>query len=440
MRRLCAWLGSLVRRPLRLAALLAVVAAAACAAPQLSAWYHLRAGRTALEHYHTTQARAHLDDCLRTWPGCVEAHLLAARAARRAGADEEAEEHVRTCQRLAQGVTPETTFEWSLLRAATGRLDEVEDYLQPQSRTGSARAGLALEALAEGYLRLARIFDAQDCLDRWVELDPDNVQAHFLCGNLYRQSHALSRAVSEYRRVLELDVSRDDARWLLGLCLQLIGRQDEARQLFEELLPRRPDDPDLLARLALSYHNDGRDAEAHPLLETVLAAHPEHALALRTRGDVEMAEGKPEAARPWLDRAAAANPYDHRAQFLLGQCLQRQGLEAEARRHLVRAQKLKEQAERLGEIINRQMSARPNDPDLHCEVGRLLIALGGREAGHRWLLSALRLDPGHRATHAALADYYHDAGDEATAAYHRNQAAASAVSGASPARSGSATR
>jgi tetratricopeptide (TPR) repeat protein len=440
MRRLRAWLAILMRRPLRLAILLAVATALACAAPHLLAWYHLRAGRAAVQRYHTPQARAHLDACLKTWPGCVEAHCLAARAARRAGADDEAEDHIRACQRLLGGVTPETTFEWSLLRAATGRLDEVEDHLLPQIRAEPARAALVLEALAEGYLRMSRPPDAQAYLDRWLAADPDNVQAHFLYGNLHRQGHALTRAVHEYRRALELDASRDDARWQLGVCLQEIGRQDEARACFEELRPRRGDDPDLLARLALSYHNQGRDAEARVLLEAVLAAHPEHALALRTRGDVELTEGKAEAARQWLDRAAAANPYDHRTQFLLGQCFQRMGDETEARRHRIRSEKLKEQAERLSEIANRQMPARPNDPELHCEMGRLLIALGRRDAAERWLLSALRLDPNHQSAHAALADCYAAAGETQKAEYHRSKAAAAALSGASPPRSGSATK
>src|SRR5438876_298184 len=52
-------------------------------ATQAFAWYHLRAGRAALERYQTAEARRHLDACLRVWSGNETAHLLAARAARR---------------------------------------------------------------------------------------------------------------------------------------------------------------------------------------------------------------------------------------------------------------------------------------------------------------------------------------------------------------------
>jgi len=66
-------------------------ARAAPAAPQLRAWYHLRAARRALARYHNPQAIRHLQACLRVWPADADVLLLAARAARRWLLDQAAE-------------------------------------------------------------------------------------------------------------------------------------------------------------------------------------------------------------------------------------------------------------------------------------------------------------------------------------------------------------
>jgi tetratricopeptide (TPR) repeat protein len=422
MGRLRTGLVSLVRNPWRLAALLGVTAALVFVVPQAIAWYHFRAGHSALEHYHTAVARAHFDACLKTWPSSAEGHLLAARAARRDGDLDAAQSHLQDCQRL-QGVNPQTTFEWSLLHAAAGDLDEVERDLQKQLRD-PARAPLVREALIQGYLRLSRPHDALLCVEDWLGQDPNHVQALYLRGNLWRHVQALNKAIPDYRQVLELDRARDDARWWLAVCLQEGGRDNEAQKLLEELRPRRPGDTDLAARLALCYRRS-RPAEARALLQGVLAQHPDHPLALRALGELEIDEGKAQDAEKSLRRAAEVNPYDYRTQWALGKCLQQlPGREAEARTQRARSEKLKEQLERLGEIRNRKLSARPRDPDLTCELGRLLIELGHREEGLRWLERTLTLDLQHKGAHAALAAWYREQGATEKADFHARQAEA----------------
>src|SRR6266567_2778388 len=63
--------------------LLVVGVAAALAVPHLRAWYHFRAGRTALERYHSEEALDHFNKCLEVWPDSADVHFLASRAARR---------------------------------------------------------------------------------------------------------------------------------------------------------------------------------------------------------------------------------------------------------------------------------------------------------------------------------------------------------------------
>src|SRR5579872_2377696 len=112
--RLAAALGRHLRRRRRLwaaAALLALAAAGLVpAVPQVRAWQDLRAARADLARYHNAQAVRHLQACLRTWPDNPEVLLLAARAARRAKAYDEADRCLDKYQR-ARGLDEAVALE-----------------------------------------------------------------------------------------------------------------------------------------------------------------------------------------------------------------------------------------------------------------------------------------------------------------------------------------
>jgi tetratricopeptide (TPR) repeat protein len=385
--------------------------------PHARAWYHLRAGRSALERYHAAEARAHLAKCLAVWPRSPEARLLAGRAARLAGDYESAREQLHQAQHAQGGPSPAITLEWALLRASAGDLPDVEPYLQHTAESRPPLAPLVWEALAQGYTRMCRLPDALTCLNRWLETQPDNPQALFLRGNLYRQAQAPQKAVPDYRRALELDPARDDARWQLVLSLLDVGAYDEAVGHLEEARKRSPDDPGVLVRLARCHAMLGRTRKARQLLDAVLEEHPDDGLALRTRGDLDLRAGRADDAERWLRRAATRMPNDYLTHLRLKEALRAQGKDDEARRAGARADRLKQQQERLTELITRKLAERPNDPDLHAELGALLIEMGRKEQGEGWLATA-------RTLHARLAERYEREGDAARAEYHRRQAEA----------------
>lgn len=158
----------------------------------------------------------------------------------------------------------------------------------------------------------------------------------------------------------------------------------------------------------------------------MLAAHPDDGPALRTLGQVELVTGRAGAAEAPLRRAAALLPNDYHAQQLFFQALQQQGKTDAARAQLKGAEAVRERAERVGELTSRRLAENPLDPALHFEMGKLLLESGTPDVAEQWLLTALRLDPGHRAAHAALAGLYAARGDAARADRHR------ALAGATP--------
>src|SRR5205085_2147555 len=119
------------------------------AAPHGWAWYQLRTAEAALANYHPGEARGSLASCERVWGARVSVHLLASRAARQDGDLEAAVAELRAAQRLAGSATEETAFEWALIRAWSGQVREVEEYLQKRVDQSPGEAGpLVWEALA----------------------------------------------------------------------------------------------------------------------------------------------------------------------------------------------------------------------------------------------------------------------------------------------------
>jgi predicted Zn-dependent protease len=387
-------------------AALAVLAAglAGVAGAHLWAWHHYRAARAALEGHRVPEAQRHLQQCLRVWPTSGSAHLLAARADRLAGDFDGAERHRQRAEEL-RAEHDATVLEWALLRAQIGDVDEVEKFLRERVDRGDPDSPAILEALTEGYLRMYRVVQAMACLERWLRLRPDDPQALFCRGRAWQRVHAYPKAADDFRRVVDLEPGHDEARLLLANALLESGRFEEGTAELEFLHQRQPDNPEVLVRLAFGRNNLGHPEEAGALLDALLAEHPGYGPALTAQGQLALQAGRHAEAERWLRQALAVTPYDRQAHFLLCQCLQQSGQEAEARAEQARLKHIETSIERLFDLSNRQMSQHPHDPALHYEIGTLLIGLGQEELGVRWFHSALKEDPHYAPAQAALARY-----------------------------------
>lgn len=391
-------------------------------APQAWAWYQLRAARSALAAHHPEQARDSLASCQKVWGDRATVHLLAARAAWQAGDLPGSFIELREAQRLT-GATPETAFEWALIQAARGNISEVEEYLHGRAQQSPDDAPLVWEALAEGYLRLYRTPDAMACLNVWLKRHPDNIRALELRGRTYVTGRGVVRGSEDFRKVLALDPSRKQTRWRLIGCLLELGDYDGAAEHLELLNRETPGDPEIAARLARCYIMSQRTNEAGQLLDAALASHPDHGLCLRIRGQLALSLKQPSEAEAVLRRAVVVLPEDYQCQWLLFEAIRQQGKIEEAVAQQRKAEEVKERVERLGELTSRRLAEQPLDPALHYEMAMLLFRTGQPDPAEQWLLSALKLDPNHKPSHAALADHYERRGNMLLAEEHRKKAA-----------------
>lgn len=390
--------------------------------PQVRAWYHLRAGETALERYHDEEALGHLEACLQTWPENVQALLLAARACRRLERYEEGQIYFNRIAGAAAS-RADTALEWSMQRAAIGDLQtDIEEFLQAKARAEPENAPLIWEALAFGYTRMSRARHAVETLDNWLRVQPDNPQAYYLRGEFYRKLGSMQKAVPDFRRAVELDPQRTDAHRGLAVALFDIGRFDESLEHLEIVRRQRSADAQIEVLRGRCLGQLGHTEEAASALDIILAREPENPQALRARGELAMLGHQPAVAEEWLRRAVKAAPHDYQANWGLYQALLQQGKKDDAEKQQLQVQSIKELEDRMSELRQRRMSERPHDPALHVEMARLQIQLGHKDMGERWFLTALSHDPNYRPAHLALAELYAAQDNEEKAAYHRQQA------------------
>jgi tetratricopeptide (TPR) repeat protein len=422
LRRLRATWQTLRRRPwlglLAAASLLLLGGGGAWAARQLWAEYHLRAARQALRHWDFKTARGHLALCLQVWHDRPDVCFLAARTARRAGFYDDADRLLADCQRL-QGRTPETVLEWAMVRVQSGDFAGSAAFLVERVKQDDPDTPLILEALALGYNEVYDLHSAAACLSQLLERQPDNAYALLWHGRVLSGMSYFARAREDYQRAVEVDPEYDDAR--LALAQNLLDhalKPDEAVGHLELLRRRQPRNLEVLLALARCYRQLGRTDEARALLDALLREHPDDARALAERGRLALAEQHEAEAEDWLKKSLQADPHAREHLYLLYECLSRQGKADEAAECLARFRRIEDDLKQLEKAIN-EVGHTPQDPEPRYRAGIICLRNGQDREGLRWLYGALEQAPQHRATHAALAEYYERIGDREQAAEHR---------------------
>jgi tetratricopeptide (TPR) repeat protein len=403
--------------------LVAVIGGAGWVATRhLLADYHLRAGREALRQRRLAQARSHFERSVSYRPGSIDAHLLAARAARLAGQFGEARQYLDRCRQLQKGESEETQLEEYMLRAQQGDVEKVLSLLWAYVEKNKPQAPLVLEALCLGCLLNSRIPQARVCLHRWQDLAPDDPQAYY-CEGLYHQRYGeLMPAKDCFTRALELDPDRADARLRLAQVQLGMSREKEAAELFAALLRQDPGQKEAVVGLARCYRGLGRLQEARRLLEDYLGRHEDDATAITELGCVALDEGSLPEAERLLRRGVALEPVDQLARYQFVVCLRRLGKVGEADREEQARRRLEEDFRRIEAIVLRELVSHPDDPRLSYEVATLLYRHGKKRAAAEWLYTTLKYAPDHRPSHALLAAYYREKGEADLAEQHQSRA------------------
>jgi tetratricopeptide (TPR) repeat protein len=386
-------------------------------APYAWSRYQLRAAERALHRYDIGAAREHLEQSLGKWPGNSRALFLAAQTARRLDDCAEAERRLAEYEHR-QGVTEEGRLEWLLLGIQQGDLGGQDSRLESLVQANDPATPLLLEALAKGFMNVARWNRMISCLDMLLKREPTNAPALVLRGKAWEGLHNPERALQDYERAVDLDPASREARLRLADTLQRLGRVREAVAHFELLLQCRPGDSAVLLGLARCRFDSHELDQAGELLDILLAAQPDHVAALVDRGRLALCRGQAADAEEKLSRAAALAPWHREAHRLLFSCLQTQGKSIETEACRTRLRELQASDNQMGRLALRYRNS-PRDASIRFDLAKWAMQNGREQDGVRWLFATLLVDPQHGAAHSAVADYFQRIGQPWRSAEHR---------------------
>lgn len=159
-------------------------------------------------------------------------------------------------------------------------------------------------AAAQAFQRLDRYQESIPVLEKLVAKQKDSVAAGFLLGVAYERTEQRNKAVTEFRRVLELDPDFHAALNYLGYTYAETGENlEEALSLVGRAVALEPDNGAYVDSLGWTYYQLGRHEQARGLLERAVRLEPADATLQEHLGDVYVALGQTERAREAYRRA-----------------------------------------------------------------------------------------------------------------------------------------
>lgn len=142
----------------------------------------------------------------------------------------------------------------------------------------------------ERTMRIAQSLNAdnaqQKLADLWLDVDPDNIQAHRISAIQAVKNNELETALSHMEQIMDLggDADFDSLAAMAGnLPLE---QQQELLDLYQQLEQRHPQNPELQYSIALLMKVTGTPLQALAELEPLLDSKPDFQPALILKGDL----------------------------------------------------------------------------------------------------------------------------------------------------------
>lgn len=236
------------------------------------------------------------------------------------------------------------------------------------------------------YINTGRLDEAEDMAGYVTARDPGNAEAHFNLGVVYDQKSLNSRALSAFKKSVELRGDYDESRINLANAYLKAGRVTEAKQQLEVALDINPRSADAHYLLGNTYRVEGNAAAALDSYRQALRAVPAFTPARVSMAIVLASAGNLPEARRILEEGLEYEQDIALVRTNLGLVCQKTGDEKAAERHFKEA-----------------LKAEPGYVPAHIDLAQLYLAQGKTGKAREELEQVLRNDPSNAQARAILA-------------------------------------
>jgi tetratricopeptide (TPR) repeat protein len=336
-------------------------------------------------------------------PGAEE-EFLRARAYRKQGRWDLVHRHLQLA--LKQGIDRRRVEreQW-LASAQSGDLHESLPHLALLLERPEGDGPEICEAYVNGFFLNNRLDEAQQLIAAWLADFPADPLPYHIRGKIRINSGELKQAAEDFGKVLKLR-SRDAAVALeLGQCLEAQRDYEGALAPLEQAACDPQTALAASVELARCYRLQGKLDEARARIAPLRKGSPDSPDVLAESGQIELQSRHFPQAIADLEQALKFHPRSIVLRQSLGRALLGAGREAGAKEQFTSVERVQAQLARAEKLID-YAGKHPREAQCRYEIGKIYLDYAVPERGVKWLQSALNCDPAHRASHAALAEYY----------------------------------
>ncbi len=275
------------------------------------------------------------------------------------------------------------------------------------------------EAMALGHLAAFDGPEFQQCLDYWLEWNPQAVKPRLLRAQFDEQLGNHFEAAKHYKTLLQDHSECLEARLGWGACLLKLNQPAEAEMQLRLFLSQRRE-PKAAVLLSKCLVQTGQSAEARTLLnefhETPKAV--DRAEVLEELGRLCVDQGQAAEAVGYLEESVRLAPEAAPAWHSLSSAYSLQGNLEKSKQALATSQESLLRLQRLGVIVV-ELSTHPEALGLRIEAAQILFKQGMDLDAVAWLNTIISREAHHRQAHELLAQYYEKQGNSKLAEHHR---------------------
>jgi superkiller protein 3 len=284
--------------------------------------------------------------------------------------------------------------------------------------------------LGMAYYSQGRILEASQAFERALKLNPKMSQAHLMLGlcdaELGRNEKAIAILEPAFRHPPSKDIGR-----LVGLDLQRayagLGQYAKAVAVFDELLKRYPNDPEILFNASRLYAE-----RSYQTMRQLIQADPNSVWVRYANAEVHESLQRYDLAIAEYRKVLEAEPRLPGVHLRIGQTLLRSSPNpkvveeamSEFQQELAIAPQNADAEYELGEIYRRRsqfeealehfshaVQFQPDFEEAQIGLARTLLNLGKSQEALPYLQEAVRLNPRNEVTHFLLASAYKALGE-----------------------------